>query len=174
MLPLQKTTGRELSRTRALSSLSYPVHSYGSPTKQRTERLRSILLFNQTKKWSSSVLFAKRRIKQLYSKKLEWSCSILVDSPTKRILGWGAMGNGAAPFLFSRCLVSNGKKEWSSSGVYIWQIFGMLLLHPNNWMWGLSFLFSPPYLYGSSTKQWTERLRCILLFNQTKNVTILF
>jgi hypothetical protein len=38
------------------------------------------------KKWSNSVLFAKRRIEQLYSKKLEWSCSILVDSPTKQTI----------------------------------------------------------------------------------------
>jgi hypothetical protein len=50
MLPLHKNDRmRAFSRTWALSSLSNPLHSYGSPIKQRTERLRSILLFNQIK-----------------------------------------------------------------------------------------------------------------------------
>jgi hypothetical protein len=41
------------------------------------ERLRSI---------SDSILFTKRRTKQLHSQKLEWNRSILVDSSTKHTL----------------------------------------------------------------------------------------
>jgi hypothetical protein len=44
MLPLHKNDW-----TRALCSLSFPLHSYGSSTKQRTERLHSIILFNKAK-----------------------------------------------------------------------------------------------------------------------------
>jgi hypothetical protein len=57
---------RALSRTRALSSLSSTPHSYDSPTKQWTERLRSILLFSQTK--NGVVLFC--------SPSTEWNSSI--------------------------------------------------------------------------------------------------
>jgi hypothetical protein len=45
----QNNRMRALSRTRALFSLSSTLHLYGSPIKQRTKRLHSILLFNQTK-----------------------------------------------------------------------------------------------------------------------------
>jgi hypothetical protein len=45
----------------------------------------------QNKIWSVSVLFAKRGIKRLYSKKLEWSRSILVDSLTKRTLRYHSL-----------------------------------------------------------------------------------
>jgi hypothetical protein len=44
MLPLHKN-----DRTRALSSLSSHIYSNGSAAKQTTERLHSIILFNQTK-----------------------------------------------------------------------------------------------------------------------------
>jgi hypothetical protein len=38
------------------------------------------------KKWNDYVILAKRRIERLYSQILEWSHSILFDSPTKRTL----------------------------------------------------------------------------------------
>jgi hypothetical protein len=44
-------------------------NSYDSPTKQKIERLHSIILFNQTKKWSGSVLLAKRRKERILCKK---------------------------------------------------------------------------------------------------------
>jgi hypothetical protein len=52
MLPLhQNDLMQALSQTRALSSISFPLHSYGSLTKQKTERLCSILLFNKKIEW---------------------------------------------------------------------------------------------------------------------------
>jgi hypothetical protein len=44
--------------------------------------MEHIVLSNQTKKRSDSVLFAKRGIERLYS----YNCYILVDSPTKHTL----------------------------------------------------------------------------------------
>jgi hypothetical protein len=69
-----------------MRALSSPLYLYDSLTKQKSKLFRSILIFNQTKKWSDYVLFAKYRIERLYSQKMKWSRSILVDSPTKRTL----------------------------------------------------------------------------------------
>jgi hypothetical protein len=69
---------------RVIFSFPYPLHSYGSPTKQKTKRrIRSILLFNQTKNRVILFYLAKHRIERLYFQKLERSRSVLVDLPSK-------------------------------------------------------------------------------------------
>jgi hypothetical protein len=42
------------------------------------------------------------------------------------------------------------EENGAALGAYIWQIFGMLSLHQNDWMRALS---STPHSYDSSTKQ---------------------
>jgi hypothetical protein len=70
---------------RAPPSPPFYIHMSLQPNKERSDSaLYSTLQPN--KKWSGYVLLAKRKIEQFHSQKLEWSRSILVDSPTKRIL----------------------------------------------------------------------------------------
>jgi hypothetical protein len=76
-----------LSDASALLHLLPVILIMGSPIKQRTERLRSILLFDQTK--NRVALFClRKRIERLHSQKLEWNRSILIDSPTKRVISF--------------------------------------------------------------------------------------
>jgi hypothetical protein len=83
MLPLYKNDRmRALSRTGALSSLSYLLHSYNTPTKERTERLRSILLFNQTKHEAAMFCLPNTECKGVFGWRVKFlgMCSLIRDS----------------------------------------------------------------------------------------------
>jgi hypothetical protein len=79
---------RAFSRTWALSLLSSPL-TLIRLSKQTNKEWNGFAIFyssTKQKKWNGSVLFVKHKIEPLHSQILEWSHSILFDSPTKRTL----------------------------------------------------------------------------------------
>jgi hypothetical protein len=78
MLPLH-----ENNRMQALSSLLPSTLIWFS--NQTKNGASTALFYSSTKKWGDSVLIAKHKIERLHSQKLEWSRSILLDSPTKGV-----------------------------------------------------------------------------------------